>query len=304
MKKFLCLALSIFLFLAVASPANAATGFNVEDLTALKTLNESVTKMALMINVASSQMMKFADMLICNAKHGAASYFTLSLAVVSITIHLIAIDIFISGVILYILGFFIMLMASYYMFDVAFNIAIALVILPLGLALWPFGWTRDKLKPVIDGIVYYTGVFIFLPLGILIGVRLVEYVANNALGMDYETAFEQDQSDLIKDNLGVFTLGFLKILLCYIVAMRIIPLMAVEFCGHFFGEALVGNPINEKITQAMKMLKDKTVGRMGKYAGDVAKHQTGEALKGLGDKNGNVLEKSLHNYGKSLSKTK
>lgn len=307
MKKIWYLILSVFIFCLIVAPVSArADGFNMDDLTALKELNEGVTNMALMINVASSKMMKFADMLVCNSIHGAASYFTFSVpGIISVSVHIISIDIFISGCILYILGFFIMMMASYYMFDVAFNLAIALVMLPLGLALWPFGWTKDKLKPLIEGIVYYVGVFIFLPLGILIGVKLVENIVTEALGgMDYETAFYEDKSDLIKDNLGVFTLGFLKILLCYIVAMRIIPLMAVEFCQHFFGEALVGNPINEKITQALSILKDKTIGRASKYAGDVAKHQTGKAIQNLGDKNGNVLERSMHSYGKNLAKTK
>ena len=40
--------------------------------------------------------------------------------------------------------------ASFYMFDVAFNLSISIILLPLGIALWPFGWTKAKLKNIVS----------------------------------------------------------------------------------------------------------------------------------------------------------
>lgn len=71
------------------------------------------------------------------------------------------------------------------------------------------------------------------------------------------TVFNEDKSDIIRDNLGVFTLTFLKVLVSYLVAMRIIPLMANEFCSHFFGGSLVGSPMSEKMTQAIAVANQK-----------------------------------------------
>lgn len=66
------------------------------------------------------------------------------------------------------------------MFDVAFNLSLSIVLLPIALALWPFAWTRGKLKTVVESIAYYTGLFIFLPLGILIGAQLVVTIIEGA----------------------------------------------------------------------------------------------------------------------------
>ena len=282
-------------------------------LTSLEELKLNVAAMARMLHSSSAKMLQFADMLVCNARHGEASYQTFSIVgIVDISIHLIALDIFISGIILYALGFFIMMMTAFYMFDVAFNIALAMVLLPLGLALWPFGWTKDKLKIVIESIAHYTGLFIFLPLGIAICVEIVEQAlasfatdaSNTIAAQTLAAMFDEDNSDFIRDNLGVFTIGFLKVLLCYLVAFKVIPLMANDFCDHFFSKSLAGNPIADKLKQGMEILKQHTVGRVGNYTKDVAKHQTGNMVKSMGNKDGNLLDRAMYRYGKKLGNTK
>ena len=81
-------------------------------------------------------------------------------------------------------------------------------------------------------------------------------------------------------------------------------MMAGEFCQHFFGGSLAGNPMSERITQMLSKIKQKTLGRVGKYGKDVAKHQVGSALKELGNKDGNFLARTTYNLGKSIGKTK
>lgn len=93
------------------------------------------------------------------------------------------------------------------------------------------------------------------------------------------TVFNEDKSDIIRDNLGVFTLTFLKVLVSYLVAMRIIPLMANEFCSHFFGGSLVGSPMSEKMTQAIAVANQKTIGKAAKFGKDVASHKIGKAIE-------------------------
>ncbi len=303
----------VFLFLALLFVAPSAqaqmeafnTSTNVsiagQEITAMQNLIDGVEKMAEQINEATNQMMKIGDMLICNSIHGEAATYK-----IVIKIKLVAFDIFISGCILYVLGFFISVIASFYMFDVAFNLSLCIVLLPLALALWPFAWTRDKLRPVVEGIAYYTGLFIFLPLGILIGAEIVNTIIGISFGegTDLKTIFDKDQSDIIRDKLGIFSLTFLKVLLSYIVAMRIIPLMASEFCTHFFGESLAGAPLSQRMTQIVADINKRTIGKMGKYAKDVTKHQVGKKLQARGEKSDSFLGRALARYGEQMAKTK
>lgn len=292
-----------------SSGGGVAVSIGGESLGAMDSLVQGVKGMSEKIHEASSVMMKIADMLLCNARFGEAAYQHLL-----IDIKLIAFDIFISGCVLYVLGFFIAVVASFYMFDVAFNLSICIVLLPLALALWPFGWTRDKLGKVVESIAYYTGIFIFLPLGILIGAELVKTIIGNAFGADIQTIFDEDKSDIIRDKLGVFSLTFLKVLVSYLVAMRLIPLMASEFCGHFFGEALVGSPLSERISQAVSALNKRTVGKAMKYGKDVVKHQTGKRIQAAGEKIGGLKigkfnvgafpGRVLERYGRQVGRTR
>ena len=273
---------------------------------ALDSLNDTIMGMTEKINSSSSQMMKLGDMLMCNSRYGAAAEVSFSVVGIDIiSFKFIAFGIFLSGLILYIIGFFIMMIASFYMFDIAFNLTIGIVLLPLALALWPFGITRDKLKLVIESILYYVGLFIFLPLGVLMANTIVVTVIQDAFGsISITEAFDQDKAEIIEDNLGIFTLTFLKVLLCYIVAIRVIPLMAGEFCEHFFGGALVGNPMNQKMTE-MSKLAAKPFQKLGKYTKNVAQHQTGKALQNFGNhKDAGILRRAVGRFGKRLANTK
>ena len=307
--------LLIVLFALVSAPIDASaqriftgqvTYDNNTGGSAMQELSDSIYEMSKNINKASSQMMRFGDMLFCSSLHGKAADWTVEVAgFVVWEKRIINISLWFSSIILIGIGFLISIAASFYMFDVAFNLGISIVLLPLAIALWPFGWTKSKLKQVIESITYYTGVFIFLPLGVLIANEIVWAVVESVFGgTSLEAAFKNDQSDLIEDNLSLFTLGFLKVLLSYIIAFKIIPLMASEFCGHFFGEAMAGNPINQRITQALGELKKRTVGKAGKYMKDVAKHQAGNMIKKAGDKNGNFLQRAVHRMGSNVGKTK
>jgi len=315
MKKLIvCFILSLFI---VSAPLNARAevmlNFNFASLTAMSRLKTSVVEMAKKINVASSQMMKFGDMLVCNAEHGENSYHQLNILMLSVSVHWTDPFTWTSGWILLILGFFIMMLAAFYIFDVAFNLAISLFLLPICLALWPFGWTKEKLKTNIEGITYYVGVFIFLPLGILIAVRIVRKVFEETLlkglasrdyQISFEDAFDQDKSDLIRDHLGIDSLDFWKIFFCYIVALRVIPLMATEFCTHFFSSSAVGHPMTDKIQQGVNVLKKATLGRAGRYGANVLKSTSGKMIRKMGNENGDWLDRTLYRYGNNMAHRK
>ena len=314
MKKIVILLFFSLSFLLTPVEVNAdlinvqsATFSEVSGGTAMANLSKNITKMAKSINKASSQMMNFASMLYCNSLHGKAAEWALEINGREwFTRKVISIELFLSSIILTIIGFLILVATAFYMFDVAFNLSLSIVLLPLAIALWPFGWTRSKLRDVVESIAYYTGVFIFLPLGIVIANAIVQDAVADAFGgvEELKSAFQEDKADLIQESLAFYRLPFLKVLLCYILALKIIPLMAGEFCSRFFGDALAGSPISEKITQQLSKLNKKTLGRVGKYGKDAIKHQTGHAIQSMGKENGNFLQRTTFNLGKSIGKTK
>lgn len=275
---------------------------------AMNNLSNKITSLAKTIHTASSKMLKFANMLYCNSLHGKAADWSIEIPALnwSKSWRVISFSLWFSAVILIFIGFLITVGASFYMFDIAFNLSITIILLPLGIALWPFGWTKAKLKNIINNIVYYTGLFIFLPLGITIANKLVSTVVADVFGGEQALidAFMNDQADVIEDNLSLFTLSFLQVLISYCVAFKIIPLMATEFCGHFFGGALAGNPISQKITQMIAKVHRKTTKPLAKYGKDVAKHQAGNTLKKMGNENGNFAQRAIYRAGASLGKTK
>ncbi|MBE6463181.1 MAG: hypothetical protein E7005_05450 [Alphaproteobacteria bacterium] len=314
MKKIVILLFFSLSFLLTPVEVNAdlinvqsETFSEVSGGTAMNNLSKNITKMAKSINKASSQMMNFASMLYCNSLHGKAAEWALEIDGKEwFTRKVISIELFLSSIILTIIGFLILVATAFYMFDVAFNLSLSIVLLPLAIALWPFGWTRSKLRDVVESIAYYTGVFIFLPLGIVIANAIVLDAVADAFGgaEELKSAFQEDKADLIQESLAFYRLPFLKVLLCYILALKIIPLMAGEFCSRFFGDALAGSPISEKITQQLSKLNQKTLGRVGKYGKDVIKHQTGHAIQSMGKEKGNFLQRTTFNLGKIIGKTK
>ena len=189
MKKFIILLFSSLLFLSSPMDAKAEL-INVKNIqyselsggSAMNKLSNNIEQMARSINKASSEMMNFSSMLYCNSLHGKAADWEFDIAGWKKTFRVISLELWISSVILTIVGFMVMVAASFYMFDVAFNLSLSITLLPLAIALWPFGWTRSKLKDVVESIAYYTGVFIFLPLGIVIANKIIQDVAAGAFG--------------------------------------------------------------------------------------------------------------------------
>ena len=115
-------------------PSNSIT-IGGQNISAMNELINNIHAMTEKINEASQQMMKIADMIICNAFHGAAATVTVEIEGFSIDFQLFALDILISGIVLYVLGFFMTIIASFYMFDIAFNLSLSIILLPLALAL-------------------------------------------------------------------------------------------------------------------------------------------------------------------------
>ncbi len=272
----------------------------------MQKLSDTIYDLAKSINVASSQMQKFGDMLFCSSLHGKAADWTYE--VLGITVfekRIIHLGLWFASVFLIAIGFMISMASAFYLFDIAFNLSVSICLLPIGIALYPFGWTKDKLKKVLDGIVYYVGVFIFLPLGILVANAIVKSVLADVFGGAdvLEDAFANDRSDLIEDKLSLFTLSFLKVLLSYIVAFKVIPLFAVDFCQHFFGGNIVGNPMSQKLTEMIKERLNKSASKAKKRTADIMKHQGGKLVSNMGKEDGNFIQRAVYNTGKSMGKT-
>ncbi len=282
-KLIIALILALYTFLTPVSSKAGAIDVpqisygNIAGGASMQKLSDNIYIMAKSINKASSELMKFGDMLFCSSLHGKAADWE----IFDHNIRVVSFELFFSACILIMLGFMVSVIASFYMFDVAFNLSISIVLLPLGIALWPFGWTKNKLKILVENIAYYVGVFIFLPLGILLANTIVQQILSGIFGSssDLIAAFQNDQADLIEDKLALFSLSFLSVLLSYIIAIRIIPLFANEFCGHFFSGPVADSPISQRLSQLLSGLKRRTIGRFATYGKNVAAHQFKKLIK-------------------------
>ena len=92
------------------------------------------------------------------------------------------ISVWICGLIIYLVGYMMTISITFYVVDIAFKLGFAIIMLPIGIALWPFPPTKDKLTFLISIILKSAAIFVFLSLTVTYTVTLID----SALDMDLE----------------------------------------------------------------------------------------------------------------------
>ena len=111
------------------------------------------------------------------------------------------------------------------------------------------------------------------PILFLLALEFVFFMVKKKISVNYIMLAWVVNIGIIAVRTVTWDQANIKIFLSYVVALRVLPLMASEFYGHYFNGAFAGNPISEHVTQLLSGLKNKTVGKVAKYGKDVAKHQ-------------------------------
>ena len=202
------------------------------------------------------------------------------------------IPIWLCGAIIYCFGFMFVLSVTFYIVDISFKLGFAIILMPIGVALWPFEKTKDKLTILISIFLKAAAIFPFLAITVAYSFNML----SEALGSEGMTpifeAITNNDTDYIAD---VFSIGsglFIIILTVLIYGMKLISSTINEYVDKFFPDKAFGSasPMHHMATQAVDFAKQKAIAPVAKYAADVAATQAGKVT----EKAGKMMQGQYH----------
>lgn len=234
------------------------------------------------ISDATAFLLVLGHALTCNAVH--ANNWTVS--VLGVTLMSIPnIPVWLCGAIIYFFGFMLTLSVTFYLVDIAFKLGFAVIMLPIGIALWPFPVTKDKLTILISIMLKNAAIFVFLAMAVSYALNLI----NTATGGMEElfTRIDNNETDTVSRDFNIISMNFLVILFALIYGMKLIGSAVADYADKFFPDKAFGggqkaSPIHGSMTQGMDFVKKKAVAPVAMWAGDKAKVQIGKATAGVG----------------------
>lgn len=197
------------------------------------------------------------------------------------------IPVWLCGAIIYFMGFMITLSITFYLVDIAFKLGFMIIVLPIGIALWPFPPTKNKLSMIISTILKNAAIFAFLGLTVSYTLNLLSSAVGDLADvfMDIDT----NKTDDISNKFQLASTTFLIIVFALAYGMKLIGSTVVDYADKFFPDNMFGtgqaaSPIHGSMTQAMDFAKKKGVEPIASYASDVASTQMGKATVFVGKK--------------------
>ena len=195
------------------------------------------------------------------------------------------IPVWLCGAIIYFVGFMLTLSVAFYLVDIAFKLGFAVILLPIGVALWPFPPTKSKLTILVSIILKNAAIFAFLALTVSYALNLI-----GEAGSGLESVFERidnNETDTIIKDFSLFSSNFLVVLFALVYGMKLIGSTITDYVDKFFPDKAFGggqaaSPIHGSMTQAMDFAKKKVAAPVASFAGDVAKTQMGRATAATG----------------------
>lgn len=241
-------------------------------------------------------------------------------------------SVWICGAIVYFVGFMMTLSISFYVADIAFKLGFAVIMLPIGFALWPFPVTKDKIAILISIILKNAAIFAFLAITVTYSLSLLDAAldaklndeisdSNPVLAVIFapikQAAAEQgltwddlggmekiffmitnNVTDIIAKNFTPFSTYFLVIMFAMVYGLKLIGATITDYVDKFFPDKAFGKaaPIHGSMTQGVDFVKKKAVAPIVSYASDVAKTQTGRLVQGTGKLISGKYNDSIRNF--------
>lgn len=217
--------------------------------------------------------------LTCNAVHANKS----SVEIAGLTVFSYPnIPVWLCGAIIFFVGFMLTLSITFYLVDIAFKLGFAVIMLPIGVALWPFPPTKDKLPTLISIILKSAAIFAFLAITVSYAINLIGE-AGGGLADIFER-INRNETETVSKDFSLFSSNFLIVLFALMYGMKLIGSTISDYTDKFFPDKAFGkaSPIHGSMTQAMDFAKKKTIDPVASWAGDVAKTQAGRVTAGTG----------------------
>ena len=222
------------------------------------------------------------DALMCHAVHGDRD----EIKFAGVTIFDYPnISVFLCGFGIFVFGFMLLFAVAFYIVDISFKLGLAAVLLPIGVALWPFAWTRDKLTKLISIILKSAAIFAFLAVTVTYAVNMM-LVALGGLDNIFE-AIEKNDTDFISEHFTLFSLHFLVVVAAFIYAFKLIGATITDYVDKLFPDNVFGGgkgsqPMHMLATQATDFVKKKVAAPVVSFGHDVLSKKAGQVTTGVG----------------------
>ncbi len=188
------------------------------------------------------------------------------------------------GIVVYFFGFMMVLAITFYVVDIAFKLGMAVLLLPIGIALWPFEQTSDKIVTLISIILKNAAIFIFLALTSSYALNMLS-VAVSGLDEVFDAITENADTDAVSNAFTLASIPFLIIVTALIYGFKLIGSAITDYTDKIFPDKAFGgaSPIHGMMTQSMDFAKKKVVEPVASFAHDVASTQVGKGVEGAGN---------------------
>ena len=232
-------------------------------------------------NISNSVMLVsiLGDTLMCHATHAAKE----NLEIFGIYLGSYPnIPIWLCGAVIYFFGFMLILSITFYVVDISFKLGFAIILMPIGIALWPFEKTKDKIVILISIFLKSAAIFSFLAITVAYTLGMLSE-ALSGLKEVFE-AIAQNDTDYIGNTFTLDATTFLLVVTALAYGMKLIGSSLPEYVDKFFPDKAFGgaSPMHHLSTQAMDFAKKKVVEPVATFAGNVAETQLGKGAEKVG----------------------
>lgn len=190
---------------------------------------------------------------------------------------------FVGGAI-YVAGIFISLSVGMYFVDASLRLGIAIIFMPISIALWPFPPTSSKFMDNLNTIIRNGLLFALMSVGISFALCLINAGLFESGDAAFWSAIEHQQTELLSENFSFFSTHILVVGFSLIYGFRLLESSVNNYLNAFFSDPMFGSqsPMNQMGTQAFGMVSQNMVKPAASLAKDIAMHQTGRAIGGIG----------------------
>ncbi|MBO6282287.1 MAG: hypothetical protein J6N49_07180 [Alphaproteobacteria bacterium] len=196
----------------------------------------------------------------------------------------------ISGLVIYITAVFMCMSIGMYFVDISFKLGFAVIFIPVSIGLWPFKPTHGKFSENLSIVIRNGMLFMLVAIGVSYAVILIvdgifASTAGEATGWaGFWMAIAEKKTALLVKNFSLDSLHILLVGFCLIFGFKILASSVNDYLNYFFQDSAFGSesPMHHVGTQAVGMAANYTVKPAVSFAKDVATHQAGRAIAGLG----------------------
>ncbi|MBR2299253.1 MAG: hypothetical protein IJ870_01605 [Alphaproteobacteria bacterium] len=200
------------------------------------------------------------------------------------------IPVWLTGAVIYFFGFMMLLSICFYVVDISFKLGFAIILMPIGIALWPFDKTKDKLSILISIFLKSAAIFPFLAIMVAYTLGML----SESLGglKDIFEAITTNNTDYVSETFSLGAPTFLLIVTSLIFGFKLIGSAIDDYANKFFPDKAFGgaSPMHHLATQALDFAKQKVIQPVASLAHDIAKTQAGKVT----EKAGNLLQGKYH----------